>query len=145
MSVAMKYFAFQTLMIPTEEMVDPDADVHNVAPKDEKQPESFTPPPAANGTVTNAANIPPVAPQNPPEAEPTDAMVYLMKAIKQLREDRGISVQQNNKLFADQFNALVEAGLAPNKKREEYTLKEAQDLIDAMYKNFPPTSAVMNK
>ena len=151
MSVAMKYFAFQTLMIPTEEMVDPDADVHNVAPKDEntKQPEPFTPPPAANGTVTNAANVPPVAPQNPPQTTPTveqtDAMKYLLKAIKQLREDRGITAQQNNKLFADQFKALVDAGLAPNKRKEEYTLSEAESLIDAMYKNFPPTSAVMNK
>ena len=84
-------------------------------------------------------------PQTPPQAEPTEAMKYLMKAIKQLREDRRITAAQNNKLFADQFKALVDAGLAPNKRREEYTLQEAEELIDAMYKNFPPKSAVMNK
>ena len=91
MSAAMKYFCFQTFMIPTEEMVDPDADVHNVAPKDEnaKQPgESFTPPPAANGTVSNVNNIPPTAPpqnppQNPPPVEINETTIYLMKAIKQ--------------------------------------------------------------
>lgn len=148
MSAAMKYFCFQTFMIPTEEMVDPDADVHNVAPKDEKQ--NFTPPPAANGTVTNANNVPPTAPpQNPPQNTPpvkqTESMVFLMKAIKQLREDRGITAKENNKLFADQFKALIDAGLVPDKKMEEYTLEEAKKLIDAMYANFPPTSAEMNK
>lgn len=153
MSVALKYACFQLFMIPTEEMVDPDGEVHdNVLPKNNanKQDEQkdFTPPPAANGTVSNAGSVPPVnqnPPQTPPQGEPTEAMVYLLKAIKQLRVDRKISAAQNNKLFADQFAALVEAGLAPNKRKEEYTLAEAEALIDAMYKNFPPTSAVMKK
>lgn len=149
MSVAMKYAMFQLLMIPTEEMVDPDAETHNVFPNDDQK--QFTPPPAAKGTVSNAASLPPVdqtpppPPPAPPQAEPTEAQKYLLSAMKQLREDRKITAQQNNKLFADQFKALVEAGLAPNKRKEEYTLEEAHALIDAMYKNFGTHSAELIK
>lgn len=32
MSVALKYACFQVLMIPTEEMLDPDSETHEVAP-----------------------------------------------------------------------------------------------------------------
>lgn len=149
MSVAMKYAMFQLLMIPTEEMVDPDAETHNVFPNDDQK--QFTPPPASQGTVNKVNNVPP--PQTPPEAdekapakaEPTETQVFLLKAMKELRNDRGITIAQNNKLFADQFKALVDAGLAPNKKLEEYTKPEAEDLIDAMYRNFPPKSAELIK
>ena len=37
MSIAMKYAAFQVFCIPTEEMVDPDIESHQVAPKQPKQ------------------------------------------------------------------------------------------------------------
>ena len=148
-SYARKYALNALLMIDDSK----DSDDNSLSPQhpanqeDEEEPgEPFTPPPAANGTVANAASVPPTAPPPaPPPVEQTEAMVYLMKAIKQLREDRKISAKENNQLFADQFKALVEAGLAPNKKKEEYTLAEAESLIDAMYKNFPPISAVMNK
>lgn len=36
MSIAFKYACFQVFCIPTEEMVDPDAECHEVAPKDKK-------------------------------------------------------------------------------------------------------------
>ena len=72
----------------------------------------------------------------PPEAiSPED---FLQGAIKQLRIDRGITAKENNALFKSQFDALVQAGLAPDKKLAEYNLEEAQALIDAMYKNFAP-------
>lgn len=151
MSVAMKYAMFQLLMIPTEEMVDPDAETHSVFPKDDQK--QFTPPPAAQGTVSTVGTVPPIAPpQNPPQnepeppkAEPTEVQIFLLKAMKELREERKITVKQNNALFADQKNALVAAGLAPNKALEKYTLPEAEALIDAMYKNFPPKSAELIK
>ena len=38
MSIALKYMMFQLFMIPTEEMVDPDAEVHEVAPKQTETP-----------------------------------------------------------------------------------------------------------
>lgn len=39
MSVAYKYAAFQVFNIPTEEMKDPDAECHNVAPEQQEQQE----------------------------------------------------------------------------------------------------------
>lgn len=42
MSIAFKYACFQTFCIPTEEMVDPDAESHEIAPKGQKQ--AKTPP-----------------------------------------------------------------------------------------------------
>ena len=152
-SYARKYALNALLMIDDSKDSDDDSlSPRNPANKQDDPPagEQFTPPQAGQGTVSNAGSVPPVnppqnPPQTPPQGEPTEAMVYLLKAIKQLREDRKISATQNNKLFADQFAALVEAGLAPNKRKEEYTLAEAEALIDAMYKNFPPTSAVMKK
>ena len=148
-SYARKYALNALLMIDDSKDSDDDSlSPRNPANNEEppKAGEQFTPPPAAQGQVSNPGSLPPTnPPQNPPPPEPTEAMKYLMKAIKQLREDRQISASQNNKLFADQFKALVDAGLAPNKKREEYTLAEAEDLIDAMYKNFPIKSAELLK
>lgn len=73
-----------------------------------------------------------------PEAEPSESQKYLLSAMKQLRIDRGITAAQNNKLFATQLEKLVQAGLTPNKKLEEYSLDEAVELIDLMYKRFTP-------
>lgn len=70
--------------------------------------------------------------------EPSESQKYLLSAMKQLRIDRGITAAQNNKLFATQLEKLVQAGLTPNKKLEEYTLDEAVELIDLMYKRFTP-------
>lgn len=39
MSIAYKYACFQVFNIPTEEMKDPDGEVHNVAPQQPQQPE----------------------------------------------------------------------------------------------------------
>ena len=72
---------------------------------------------------------------------PTEAISsqdFLQGAIKQLRIDRGITAKENNELFKTQFEELVKAGLAPDKKLAEYNLQEAQALIDAMYTNFAP-------
>ena len=64
--------------------------------------------------------------------------MFLLTAMKGLREARGITVAQNNKLFKEQREALIKANLAPNKALEEYSMEEAEALIDAMWKNFSP-------
>ena len=152
---ARKYALNALLMIDDSKDSDDDSlSPKNPANQEEPQEEKqFTPPPAAQGTVNKVGNVPPPAPpQNPPQnepeppkAEPTEAQVFLLKAMKELREERKITVKQNNALFEDQKNALVAAGLAPNKALAKYTLPEAEALIDAMYKNFPPKSAEMIK
>ena len=90
------------------------------------------PPMPAGGPVESSARLPEAA-----QADPVKA--YLQKAMRELREMRGISAQANNKLFAEQKAALVEAKMAPDKALAEYTMEEAEALIDAMYKNFAPT------
>jgi len=64
---------------------------------------------------------------------------FLMTAMRGLREERGITPQENNKLFKAQHEALVNAGLAPAKRADEYTMQEAEALIDAMRKCFDAT------
>lgn len=104
--------------------------VNDEAPEKPEQPDDEPEEkPAPNGDVTKTDKLPPEA------ITPGD---FLQGAIKQLRIDRGITAKENNALFKSQFEALVKAGLAPNKALAEYNLAEAQSLIDAMYKNFAP-------
>lgn len=151
---ARKYALNALLMIDDSKDSDDDSlSPKNPANQEEQEEKQFTPPPAAQGTVNKVGNVPPPAPpQNPPQnepeppkPEPTEVQLFLLKAMKELREERKITVKQNNALFADQKNALVAEGLAPNKALEKYTLSEAEALIDAMYKKFPPKSAEMIK
>lgn len=95
--------------------------------------------------VQVAGSVPDIKKPEPPKQEPTEVQAYLLNAMKDLREARGITATQNNKLFKEQKDALVAAGLAPDKKLEEYTMEEAQSLVNAMYQNFSPENAVINK
>ena len=94
----------------------------------DNEPNTDPPVQAENGQVTTAPTLPGASPE----------IVYLAKAMKQLREDRGITAAQNKKLFNEQKDALVKAGMAPDKDIQEYKLDELKSLIDAMYKNFAP-------
>jgi len=146
MSVAMKYAAFQLFMIPTEEMVDPDAEVHEVAPKGAKSaPKQATPPPAKQTVqVTQAATVPPTpAQQTPPPAPVSPVLEYLAKEREALRVVREISKAENNAIWKAQVKALTDAKLAPAKPLTEYTQKEAENLIGAMYANFTPKGTVL--
>ena len=152
MSVAMKYAMFQLFMIPTEDLYDSDKDVYtdvqpnNTAPQHNSTPTTVS---TMNRMPSNKAQEQTPAPAEEPKAdptpEPTPVQAFLLKSMRDLREARRITVSQNNKLFAQQFKALVEANMAPNKKLEEYNLEEAEALIDAMYKNFSPEGTEIKK
>ena len=124
-----------------EKPEQPDTD-----PDGTKAPE-FTPPPAAtNAKVSTTDRVPPLpneGEKKPPE--PSPVTVYLLGAMKELREARGISPAKNNKLFADQREALIAEGLAPNKDLAEYTMEEAKALIEAMYQKFSPEGTEIKK
>jgi len=92
---------------------------------------------------TEGGTVPPVMAEKPPEITPVKA--FLIKEMKNLREARNISASQNNKLFADQKKALIEAGLVPDKALEEFTMEEAEDLIKMMYEKFTPTGVEIKK
>ena len=154
MSVALKYAMFQLFMIPTEEMIDPDAEVHDdVQAKNRQTPpqnppqKQFTPPPAAqNAKVTTGGTVPPVGqaappanPQTPPPpVEISPVVKYLINETAELRKARGIDAKANRELFGKQLAVLQAAGLAPKKPKEEYTMQEAESLIAAMYSRFDP-------
>lgn len=147
MSVAMKYAAFQLFMIPTEELVDPDAEVHEVAPKTAKSAPKQAAPIRQDkpAQVTKAATVPAVQPaqQTPPPAPVSPVLEYLAREREALRVVREISKAENNAIWKAQVKALTDAKLAPAKPLTEFTQQEAESLVAAMYKNFAPKGTVL--
>jgi hypothetical protein len=93
--------------------------------------------PAPQAVVSVAEKVPAI-PKEKIKAEKTPVQQFLITAMKGLREARGITPAQNNKLFNEQWKVLIERGLAPDKSLEEYTMDEAEHLIDGMWKCFSP-------
>lgn len=136
MSIAMKYAMFQLFFIPTEELKDPDSEsFSDITPKPRQTP-------VTSGIVTTSRKLPEKTPE---KTNMTPVMQYLMDNMKAMREMREITASENNKLFKEQREALMAAGLAPNKRLEEYTMEEAEELIHAMYTNFSPTGTEIKK
>lgn len=108
-------------------------------PEAEKTEEPTFTPPRVNGqaSVTTVTELPKPTPPEPKPVNPVSQ--YLLAQMGQLREERKITPGENNKLFKKQHEALISAKLAPNKKLDEYTMAEAEALIDAMRKCFEPT------
>lgn len=148
MSIAMKYACFQLFMIPTEDLVDPDAECHEVtsgartpsAPKQAKQ-ETVTgrtkqaekPPVAA--TVNKVSSLPPTTEETP--ANPV--LEYLAREREGLREARGITKAENIAIWQKQTEVLKANGLVPAKPLSEYTQKDAETLVNLMYAKFDVT------
>lgn len=128
MSVGMKYAAFQLLMIPTEEMVDPDSECHEVKPKKETKKD-------APATVEQVKVLP-ADPSNP-------VLDYLANERETLRKVREIDRAQNNAIWKKQIAALQDAGMIPKKPLAEFTQEEATYTVQSMYKNFDPTGTVL--
>ena len=136
MSIALKYACFELFMIPTEEMVDPDAEVHEVAPKNAPAKRTETPAkPDAPADVKNVPSVPPNA-QEPP-ANPV--LTYLAKQRQDLQTARNISKAENSALWNKQVEVLKGAGKIPNKALSEYTQTEAETMVSYMYSLFAPT------
>lgn len=147
MSVAFKYAAFQLFCIPTEEMVDPDAEVHEVAPKNApKTPNKPVPAPAKQepkATVTVSAKVP-ETPVKPVPAEPVPPVLeYLAKERETLRVMRQLGKAENNALWNAQVKVLTDAGIVPAKPLKDYSRAEAETLVASMYDKFTPTGTVL--
>ena len=140
MSVAMKYAMFQLFCIPTEEMKDPDADCYtDIQPrgtKPAKKKETAKPEPEPAKPEPAADHSPATAPAAEQKADTDPVRTFLITANKALRESRGISAEENNRVFSAQWEALKAAKIAPDKKLGEYTLDEAEALIRAMQTRF---------
>ena len=120
MSIAMKYFAFQTFMIPTEELrdMDPDATVHeNIVPKKEQS--------ALAAKVEKAAETP--------------ATVYIRKQIREVQAKMNLDDYETaRKLVVAWVSALVKSGAVKPVDWNTIKLEEAEDLFDAIQKTFKP-------
>ena len=139
MSVALKYACFQLFMIPTEEMVDPDQETHEVtsgamkpkAPEPAKQtkPEAIRKdPPAHVQTVPSL-----------PQTSGNPVLDYLAQERDSLCENRNISKAENAAIWTKQVTVLKGAGLTPNKALSTYTMEEARKMVGLMYTRFLPT------
>lgn len=95
--------------------------------------------------VTVIDKLPPMPKKEEPKEAVSEVKLFLMQEMKELRERRNITPAKNNKLFADQKKALVEAGLVPDKKLEDYSMQEAKDLIKLMYERFEATGTELKK
>lgn len=109
--------------------------------KPDDEPEGETPM-QNTGTAPTARTAPKAEIETgnavPAPEEITPVKAFLMKELKGLREARQLSPKENNELFQKQMTALIQAGLAPDKKLEEYSLPEAETLIKNMYEKFAP-------
>lgn len=143
MSVALKYACFQLFMIPTEEMVDPDAESHEVLAKTPANAQAKAPAtPAKAETVKTVPTVQkPAEPKQPEKpAEPVNPVLqYLAKEREELRKARNISAAENAAIWKRQTEILKGAKLAPNKALSSYTQEEATALVQRMYTNFTPT------
>ena len=146
MSVALKYAMFQLLMIPTEEMIDPDAETHEVtsgartpqAPRETKQ-ERIADKPAAQDKPADVSTAPTLPkPDNP-------VVTYLSNERKNLMKARGISDAENKELWTKQLAVLRANKMIPDKALSAFTMMEAQGLVSKMYTCFEPTGTELKE
>ena len=137
MSVALKYAMFQLLMIPTEEMIDPDAETHVVtspaktpsAPRSTKQETVKRDAPA---DVKVSDKLPDAKPKNPVKEYIANELVFMSQMFE---------IPDKKKMmdkFCEMRNALIESGIIPNVDSDHQTMEQAQQMIKAMYANFKP-------
>lgn len=137
MSVAMKYAMFQLFMIPTEELQDPDAEVHEVQPRSSQPPVPRQQAPAVVTTQATAPAPAPVqqaAPKAPDTATPKG---YLLNEIAFLSQQFGISDKREmNAKFATMRKALIADGVVPDVDRDAMTMDQARQLIAAIHERY---------
>ena len=102
-------------------------------------------PPVAD--VSKVHSVPPVAQNNAPANQTPPApekpvnpvLDYLANERASLRTARKIGVGENKALWNKQTEVLKAAGLVPNKPLSDYTMQEAENLVNYMYSRFTQT------
>jgi hypothetical protein len=133
-------------MIPTEEMVDPDAETHEVtskartpqAPKAAQQERIAAARPAKPAQVTQAAQIPAQAQATPPADPLPPVLEFLAHEREELRKARKIGKQENNALWNKQIEVMKAAGLIPAAALSKYSMDDARQMVQYMYSKFKP-------
>ena len=146
MSAALKYFLFQTLLIPTEELTDPDGDVYNAGRKNENRPKSTSAPANVTTapTLPNAnAQTPPANPE-PPKVKVNDDVLKLIANEQAFMAKRLEKTAIETKVwFAEHRKLLIESGTVPNIQINEMTVEDAKNLCEAIYVNFMSDSPLI--
>lgn len=110
MAIAYKYALFQVFCIPTEEMVDPDAESHETTVK-----------PAAPVTVEKGKTV-------PAEGTTFDPKAFLVAYMNQ--------TQMPPQAFAQRRASLIAGGIVPDIPSDKLTEAQACQLVAAMEQNF---------
>lgn len=147
MSAALKYFLFQSLLIPTEELVDPDKDVYDdVGPRRLPSRRNDNPP-AKGATVEKTDTLPPQANQqeppaggngNPPPKPPVNPVVNYLKNEQRFMMGRlGITDDMAmTAKFAKWRKELIASGAVEDIPSKNLTMEQAHALCEAIYKTF---------
>ena len=132
-SYARKYALNALLMIDDSKDSDDDS-LSPKNPENQAKPEPAKKPvPAA---VTTAAKL-------PPKAATVSAQQYIKNELVRMGEM--FEIQDPDKMmdkFLEMRKDLIKRGIVPDIKSRDQTLEQAQDLIDAIYKNFRPSGEV---
>lgn len=155
MSVAMKYAMFQLFMIPTEDLVDPDAEVHDLGPKMGQNPPPASrtdrnpsqPAKAPQGgkesktevVVSEGQKVPePQKALEPAKREPNPAvMSYIKKQIENIQTAMEYSTFEDaKKAFEEMRKGLTMSGALEKVAYSEMTLEQAQDLVRTIQESF---------
>lgn len=108
---------------------------HEFVPAGRTEAAKFPP-----ATVERTDVIPDTAPvQNPPQIPANNVLEYFAKEREDLRAARGITKAENNSLWTKQIEVLTANNLIPNKKLSEFTMQEAQTMVNYMYSLFTQT------
>lgn len=130
MAIGLKYAMFQIFMIPTEEVIDPDSESHEVAPKTAAK--------TAPAEVEKVPAVPALQDKINAVSE-NPVLTFLAKERNQLAEVRQLDKAENAALWNKQVDVLKKAGEIPNKPLSTFTQDEAAEMVRKMYDRFEPT------
>lgn len=145
MSIALKYAMFQLFMIPTEEMADPDAEVHEgilpngmqPTPQRQQPRAQQTPPPAPAAVTSTQATVPAPQPEAPKAPDSFTPKGYLLNEIAFMSQYFGISDKKEmNVKFATMRKALIADGTVPDVDRDAMTMDQAKQLVAAIHERY---------
>ena len=140
LSIALKYAAFQIFMIPTEDVIDPDAESHEVAPKIPAKTATNTVPVEVN-KVSSVPAVP--TPEKPQEPAKKTVLEYLAAEQEELRKRRNLGKPENAALWKTQIEVLRNAGLISKNALSTFSQTEAEEMVSLMYSRFDPTGTVL--
>lgn len=133
MAIGLKYAMFQIFMIPTEEVIDPDSESHEIAPKTAAN--------TAPANVEKVSSVPavPALEKKINAVSENPVLTFLAKERNQLADVRQMDKAENAALWNKQVDVLKKAGEIPNKALSTYTQEEAAEMVRKMYDRFDPT------